>query len=212
MPRFHPRISLLAALLLMTIAGMAIVIVQQWLELVPMRAELRKLRDETGALTIDDESKFHAIRMPNNVRDTADAKTWKWRVWVPEGENAVVRFRWGNVPRKGVPLEQGESSLAPGENIVTMTAAKLPDGNNWMVGLSTPTRGISTAIDPDSHWFDWKEMITTGESVGMTTKVFDDDSEICVLERCRAGQYSDAKEFLKITEPTAGFIIWLERQ
>jgi hypothetical protein len=210
-PRWRPRFSLFSALLLITIAGMAIVIVRQWRELGPMRAELRKLRDEVGALTIDDESKIHAIRMTNYVVPEG-TQMWKWRVWVPEGESVVVRFRWGDVPRNGVPLGQGASSLVAGENIVTMTAAKSPDGKAWLAGLSTPTRGISMPVDPDSHFFDWTQMVSTGEKVGTTTKVFGDDSDIFVLERCRAGQYDDVKEFLKVSEPTAGFIIWLERQ
>jgi hypothetical protein len=44
MPGFRPRISLSFALLLMTIAGMAVVIVQLWCEIEPSRQELKRLR------------------------------------------------------------------------------------------------------------------------------------------------------------------------
>ena len=67
--------SLLTAVLLMTIVGMAIVIVQLWREVAPLRAEVRRFRDEMGQLTISDPSKFHAIE----VR-TSDKMIWKWRI------------------------------------------------------------------------------------------------------------------------------------
>ena len=79
MHRFRPRISLLSALLFMTIAGMAIVIVQLWREVGPLRAEVRRLRNELGVLTVENPSRLHAIE----VR-TKDEMIWKWRIWVPE--------------------------------------------------------------------------------------------------------------------------------
>ena len=53
MPRIRARISLLTALLLITIAGMAIVIVQLWRKVEPLQAEVRNLRRELGYLSIN---------------------------------------------------------------------------------------------------------------------------------------------------------------
>lgn len=44
------RFSLLTSLLLVTIAAMAITVYLLYAELVPLRAELRRLRDEVGAV------------------------------------------------------------------------------------------------------------------------------------------------------------------
>src|SRR5947207_15917846 len=77
---FRPRISLLTALLLMTIAGLAIVVVLQWREVGPLRAENRRMRDELGYLSIDDPTKAYAIQLK-----TVGDEPWKWRVYLPPG-------------------------------------------------------------------------------------------------------------------------------
>ena len=80
----------------MTIVGMAIVVVQLWREVGPLRTEVRQLRDEVGRLSIDDpiESFTRSRSAP-----TSDL-TWKWRVWVPAGRRSVDvnASQWGNVP------------------------------------------------------------------------------------------------------------------
>src|SRR5687767_8697943 len=98
MPGFRPRISLLTALLFITIAGMAIVIVQLWREVGPLRVEVRRLRDETGVLSVDDPTKIHAIQV-----QTENDLTWKWRVWIPENRIYVLRSVGGGVPTVGLP-------------------------------------------------------------------------------------------------------------
>jgi hypothetical protein len=150
-PSWRPRISLLTALLLITIAGMAIVVARQWRELAPMRVELRKLRDEIGALTIEDNSRIHAIA----VR-TSDDLTWKWRVWVPEGMNVAVHYRFGQVPKTGVPQGQGGASLGPGEHWIELKAGRDRSWENWTASLTTSGGSVGTSIGPDDHWFDWK--------------------------------------------------------
>ena len=55
MPCFRPRFSLLTAFLLLTIAGLSIVVVQLWREIGPLRQEIRRYRNEIGELTIYDE-------------------------------------------------------------------------------------------------------------------------------------------------------------
>jgi hypothetical protein len=203
---WRPRFSILTALLLITITGMAILIVQLWREVGPLRTEVRKLRDEVGALTIEDESKIYAIQMPTN----ADY-TWKWRIWVPKGANISAHYRWGDVPLTAVPEAHRASRLYPGENIVTLHAFRNRDGNRWGVSFSTPSESSGVPIDSDQQWFDWPQMVTTGEGVGTSTELLDDKSSVHILSRQRVGPYSDSSILPKIAEPTAGFIIWLER-
>src|SRR5262245_10957579 len=102
----RPRISILTALLLMTILGMAIVVIQQWRLIKPMRDELTLLRDETGRLSIDDPKKFHAIRV------RADGEyAWKWRVWVPDGREYQLKIATENIPEDGYPSNSGMMTL-----------------------------------------------------------------------------------------------------
>jgi hypothetical protein len=203
----RPRISLLSALLLMTILGMAIVIVQLWREIRPMRTELRALRDEVGRLSIDDETKVHAIA----VR-TSDDLTWKWRVWVPQAMNVNLHYRFGQVPKTGVPPAQGGSSLGPGEHWIELKASRDRSGKNWSASLSTPGGGVSTSISPEDHWFDWGSMASTGDGVGTSTKIMDDDKSVFVLNRMRTAPVNSSAKVEKMEGPTAGFIIWLERR
>ena len=92
MPRFRPRISLLSALLLMTIVGMCIVIVQLWREVVPLREEVRSYRNELGFLTIDDRTRIHGIQVP--TREDG----WKWRVYFPPGGDYKLQCYTGIIP------------------------------------------------------------------------------------------------------------------
>jgi hypothetical protein len=89
-----PRFSLLTVLLLVTIAGMAIVIVQLWRELVPLREEVRRYRAELGFLTIDDPTQVQGIHVP----EREDGWNWKWRVHFPPGVDYKVTCYTGIIP------------------------------------------------------------------------------------------------------------------
>jgi hypothetical protein len=204
--KWRPRFSLLTMLLLTAIAGMAIVIALLWREVGPLRTEVRMLRDETGRLSIEDGTKIHAIAIR-----TDEDHTWKWRVWVPQGTSANVRYQFGNVPKTGVPAGQGSSFLESGEHWITLKAHRDRDGN-WVASLSTKGGGVGTSIGPNDHWFDWRSMTATGEGVGTSSQMFDDDKPVIFLNRMRAAQVNNSRQIDKMDGPTAGFIVWLERQ
>jgi hypothetical protein len=88
MPRFRPRISILNALLLTTIVAMAIVIVQLWREVGPLRVELAARRGEMGQLFIADNQKAHGIGV-----DWDKDGTWRWRLYLPETPFRASRWR-----------------------------------------------------------------------------------------------------------------------
>jgi hypothetical protein len=117
MPRFRPRISLLSALLLMTIAGMSIVIVQLWRELVPLRQEVRGYRTELGFLTIDDPTRVHGVQVPTREEG------WKWRVYFPPGSDYMLHCYTGMIPA-GVESSQrrdfSSMNLGPGGFLTSM--------------------------------------------------------------------------------------------
>lgn len=207
MPRVRPQISLLSALLLMTIVGMAIVIAQLWSEVGPIREEVRRLRDEVGELSIEDMTRMHAIE----VR-TGDPLMWKWRMWVPEGQTVVVRSQWGEVPRTGVPRGSGSVSLEPGEQWITYRAQPDSRGDSWTAKLETATGWTGAGIRNNDRWWQWPTTTTTGEGVGFTTKIANADENSFLLKRLRIGTDKNSSQLLNQDSPTAGFIIWLERQ
>lgn len=200
MARFRPRISLLTAILLMTILGMAIVLVQLWREVKPMRTQLRQLRDEVGRLSIDDPAKFHAIR----VRSDNDY-LWKWRVWVPEGREYRIYLATEDIPKEGYPQSQGMITLDhAGESWIEYRIAKDPNSNNWMDKLSTPSGSVGSSSQP---WVTWGSHVSTGAGVSYKTEVSEPNKTV-LLARERVSK--KAKSSDKIEDPSAGFMIWLE--
>ena len=163
---WRPRMSLLTALLLMTIAAMAITdFAMLWREVGPLRIDNRRMRDELGELSIEDRSKIHAIQ----VR-TGDDLKWKWRVWVPAGENVVVRFGCGDVPRAGLPEGNGRVTLRPGECWITLAAKRDHKGEHWLMSMETSAGGgIGIGIRDDQKWPEWTQICSTTEGVGFTT-------------------------------------------
>ncbi len=208
MLRFRPRFSILTALLLMTIVGMVFAVVHVRnraasleLELRTLAYENRQLRDEVGALSIDDPSKIYAIR----VR-TDDDRTWKWRVWVPEGTNVEVRYQWVDVPRVGIPREQGSVSLNSGEQWVSMKVRRDHSGKNWMAYVETKSGSNGTSIKNESQWFDGDNMAAIVDGVGYMTKVDVDDSKPFILERDRAAKVNSSAEIKKWTPQRQGLL------
>jgi hypothetical protein len=205
--RWLPQFSLLSALLLMTVVGMSIVILQLWREVGPLRDEVCWLRDEVGELSIDDETKLHAIEVRTN-----DDFLWKWRVWVPEGQSVVVRSQWGNVPRSGVPAGNSQIALHRGEQWITFSARPSHGQKGWTAQLATEMGSSGTSIQDHEHWWDWPKNAFTGEGVGNTTEMAKEGQTNFVLKRLRVAPIDSSSELFKMDEPTAGFIIWLERQ
>jgi hypothetical protein len=200
MRTYRPRISLLTALLLMTIIGMTIVIVQLWREVAPLRAEVRALRDETGRLSITNPTQFHAIR----VR-TDDDYVWKWRVWVPEGREYRINLAAAAIPKTGFPIANGMVTLnQPGESWIEYRISKSPDSDRWSDRLLTPNGSVGGS---GPSWVTWKRQTSTGEGVSYNTESMDSGKPI-VLARQRVSE--KATDSRQIEDPAAGFMIWLE--
>jgi hypothetical protein len=118
--RIRPRLSLLSALLLLTIAGMAIVIVQLWREVGPLRREVQALRAEVGVLGIDDDRKIHAIQVKQPI-----GFQWTWRLWLPKGYDY-----WFCASREVLPIgittRQHRSFLGAGGQEITLRVGVAP--------------------------------------------------------------------------------------
>ena len=203
--RWKPRISLLTMLLLMTIVGLAIALWLRAHELAPLRAQLRQLIAETGRLVIEDETKVHAVQ----VR-TGDTRSWRWRVWVPEGQRMALHLRWGGVPKSGVPAPMDTTYLNAGEHWISLEAKRDGSNGRWKSSLQTPGGGIGSYIPDDAHWFDGGLSVVRAEGVARSTTVFDDNEPVIVLARRRAARTVAELDDNDVMAP--GIIVWLERQ
>jgi hypothetical protein len=199
MPQIRPRFSLLTILLLMALVACAITIWQLWREVGPLRAEVRRIRDEVGVLSIDDPSKIHAIQ----VR-TDNELTWKWRIWLPENRAIVVRSSDGDVPWEGFPDGGGSIWIRdPGEHVIEYRITRDPRDDEWYGTLSANSGSVGKNQHP---WVMWKSSSKTSSGVGKSTRSFAADQRI-ELFRYRVSQPNDGRQ---PADPTAGFMIWLE--
>jgi hypothetical protein len=203
----RPRISLLSALLLMTIVGMTIVLAQLWREVGPLRAELRTLRNETGRLSIDDAGKVHAIEVRTN-----EALKWKWRIWVPEGLKLHALANWGTVPHDGVPKAQCGVELEPGEQWVTLRVVRDSTEGSWIAQVETSNSGSGVKIDERDQWWQGPPRAMAAPGVGYKTAKADSLREPFVLARHHIGSPSvtNSSDLVKPGPPTTGFMVWLE--
>jgi hypothetical protein len=132
MLNFRPRISILTALLLMTILCMAMVVTHLWHEVGPLRIENKRLNEERGTLVISDPNLLHAIRIPD--RFAGEDRT-SFRVYVPKGQRYVAFAQVNEIPKTGLPKRkldlkraklvgnaQGQlfAGLDEGEHVVTI--------------------------------------------------------------------------------------------
>ena len=199
MAHFRPRLSLLSALLLMTIVGLTIVLAQLWREVGPLREEVRRLRDEVGVISVDDPAKVHVIQV-----DTDDDLEWKWRVWLPENRVYVIRAYGDKVPTEGYPNSGGSIWLRePGEHVIRYQIERDPVSDRWYGELKTPTGSVGNDNQP---WVEWPAKTSTSGGVGKSTQSFDPGKRIEII-RHRVSQNRDSR---KIEDPTAGFMIWME--
>jgi hypothetical protein len=197
---WRPRFSLLSALLLMTVVGLAIVTAQLWWEIGPLRAEVHRLRDEVGVLSIDDPTKLCAIR----VR-TAEDYTWKWRIWIPEGRKYALMYSGESIPKTGIPKANGYTTLSQsGEMWIEYRIKPEVGTKRWAATLETSQGSVGGA---SQVWVNWKQRTSSDGGVYDTTKAFEPD-KLTVLARWRVSQ--TAKSSDKIEDPSAGFMIWLE--
>lgn len=135
---YRPRISLLSALVGMTIIGMVIVIVQLWHEVEPLRSEVDRLRQELGYLSVHDPQKIYAIRVPTN-----EAGVHRYRIYLPTDRRFKIHTRIGTIPGR-LPQQTKQ------EWFETL------DGSGSTSEIDSGEFTIDIAVRPDSekpdHW------------------------------------------------------------
>jgi len=201
--RARPRFSLSTLLLVTTIAALGVAVWQLGREVVPMREEVRRLRDEVGDLFVEDESKLCAIR----VR-TDDDLTWKWRVWIPPGRGYRLRtdqVAGHKVSKEGFGTRGGTITMRDsGEYWVKYQIRQdLIDGK-WYGSLSWEGGSVCKDLQ---EWVEWPQKTATGTGVGYSVKVHNSTGPFELI-RYRVSQSADDSE--DIEDPSSGVHVWLE--
>ena len=232
MPRLRPRISLLTALLLMTIAGMALVLIRLWREVGPLRADNKRLDEERGTLAIGDPNQLHAIKIP--ARFAGEGRQ-SFRLYVPPGKSYLAFVQVNNVPKAGLPKLtklpdhagilgnfQGRlfARLGPGEHTVAIRTVRRGDRADIVLitGFASPTISLdASANTPNDRWptVAPETYSVFGGGVGATT-IAAEGTEPLVLLRQRILGVARESTYVSYTTPEPDFpldgvLLWVER-
>ena len=224
----RPRFSLLTFLLCATVICLGISHWNTTRELASAQDELRVLRDEQGQLSIDDESKFHAVAI-----ESPEPNTWRWRMFVPKGN----RYKWNiaceKIPKNSPPSKAGVAGFSQEpywetNNTVLVTARlfELEDGN-WMLKVTSKIGGRSKDSGRESknqmsgatlkiprdkiEWMS-KTSSTDGRVIGSRGTVVRDPSGPIILLQQRPLEKQPDGRNRSSENPMPGFMVWLSKQ
>jgi hypothetical protein len=230
--RFRPRISLITVLLLMTVAGMAIVIAQLWREVGPLRAENKRFNEERGTLVLDDRNRLHAIRIP--ARFAGEGRT-SFRVYVPPEQFYLAFVHVNDVPKAGLPERkklpghvgilggsQGRlfARLGPGEHIVTVRTVSRGDRSDIQLIVKFASPNISldaSAMTPKNRWptVAPETYSVFSGGVGAATVAADGREPLVLMRRRIMGVAQESVHVsYQIPEPEFsldGLLLWVEQ-
>jgi hypothetical protein len=217
---WRPRFSLLTIIFVMTIAGLAIVVVLLWREVGPLRADNRRMRNELGYLSIDDPTKAYAIQL-----DTLDAGPWKWRVYLPPGGKYEMCCYSGR-PLPAAPSLQGRDWPAAvkshGGGVISMSsdlqgefmveAMHEKKGRMWTLHFKP---GGSTSIYQASSEVDGDDEPVVAGSLGEKQSKFGPAEPILLLHlaRPKITKLSNGNTTSETPGgPADGVVLWIEQQ
>lgn len=230
------RFSLATLLLVTTIAAMGITITLLMREIGPLRAEVKKLREETGKLWIEDEAKIHAIQVPSE--EEGAERAYKFRIALPPGRKYKFCYSSTNIPATGLPDSSTKDHiLEPREWTVKVafqpeldqnTGNRLPSATfrlEYGTQAEQHVPGGVIYVGVEQQQIDWLTNKETGGAMFTVDSIPESTisyaiTEPVVLYRARAakisvlGRRADGKPgaYTKnpIPEPCDGFMLWLE--
>ncbi|MGD9633581.1 MAG: hypothetical protein AB7G28_24425 [Pirellulales bacterium] len=205
MSRFHPRVSLLTALLLTTIVGLAIALAKLALEHRALREQAWILRRYD--LHVENASRFHVRR------DSLSESHWRWRVWIPEDKDAALHFQWGNVPNAEFPTDSFVADLPTGDVwlglcVLADTESKPGIGMLYYTRPGTWDKPVflkEFPIRAAERWFYGGKSTVKQEVFSHRWSVDPENEKQILLQRVRVGENGDPA-----MEPSDGYVLWLE--
>lgn len=201
------RFSLASLLLFVLLAAAVVGLKMSRAEVEQLREENAKFRRQLGSFAIEDVTKIYVLRQTSH-----ENLEWRWRVYIPEGPEWLVRMESGEIPEAAFPKFEGGYNLQPlpsGEFTLVVRLYK-NDGirNGWHLKASWVENSATLAIDEKtSAWMD-SSYISSGFGSDSAPVEFDParDPQIELYRRQKVAETPDAGG----SEPPRGFLIWLE--
>jgi len=216
------RFSLRTLLILIAVLCFAIGTYVVSKNLSDARRELRKLRNETGALAVDDPTKVHIVSVPVD-----EPNTWRWRMFIPKGHKYSWNIAAEQIPRNEPPQQGGMSGHSnepywERDNEVLVTAKlrqqddgswqlsvdpRIGDSKNQMAGaaLKIPKEKIAWLTDGRASSTDGRNLGTNG------VEVLDPKGPIMLLQRRPTERQPDGSH-QPSPNPMPGYMIWLNEE
>jgi hypothetical protein len=184
--------------------------------------EVRKLRNETGVLTVDDPTKVHVIAV-----GVDEPNTWRWRLFIPKGHKYSWNIAAENIPRNKPPQKAGTSAHSSepywerdNELLVTAKLRQGEDGN-WRLSVE-PKIGDSenqmagAALTISSEKMKWmtdgRASSTDGQVAGdRGVSVREPEGPIILLQRRPTERQPNGND-LPSPNPMPGYMIWLKEE
>lgn len=183
-------------------------------------AQLRRLRDELGYLSIDDKTKVHAVAL-----DEDEPNTWRWRLFIPKGH----RYKWNiaceDIPRNSPPKGEGIVGISnepywETDNEVLVTARlRQNDDDSWALSVKSKIgdsknqmAGASLTIPEEKMKWMFTVGSTDGRVIGSNgTAIRDPDDPIILLQRRPCEELPDGS-YRPSDGPMPGFMVWLSKR
>jgi hypothetical protein len=203
----------------MTIVGLAIVVVQLWREVGPLRAQVRGMRSELGLLNIDDPAIAQAIQLGGGEPDR-----WKWRIYLPPSGQYTLFVYSGMIPPRD--FRQGRNwydevrqsgsgsaeSINSGEFVLNVELLKA--GEQWQIVTSRGNHRSVSTMSVDGNWL--SQMVGRGvtSSIGpdAATKVRPGEPiHLMTLLEPESTKNGNTTTFSTPTGPASGIVVWIEQ-
>jgi len=228
---FRPRFSLFTLLLLTTIISLSVALWRVGSEVVPLREEVRELRNELGILQINESDKIHAIRV-----ETFEDSFYRFRIYLPKGKQYTFNYAYSDIPVEGVPTAAESSSVEPGEYLIYVRKKNRSDPKTGkptrhatMRVKVEPTEGqrfssANFSIFVSGDWiFNKKTQIGSCSitSIGKQIEIFHADEAVGLIRfreflpgNIQRGPKGEMRSYTieTIEEPCDGFMIWVEEE
>jgi hypothetical protein len=190
-------------------------------------AEILRLREELGYLTITDPAKVHVLQLP-----TRETYHWKWRIYLPEGEWTLFDAA-DQIPPKGYDVKwHGKSTIHAGEFTLEAMVDRDAEGAARFLMFSPHGRYI-TSIAPEDferlkQGASWSSLGGDSRNPSRLGRPFaphsyardgDSLSPLGGVSRMVVGDAADGPiELLRLRtpnepfsdEPTFGILLWIE--
>ena len=187
-----------------------------------LEAEAIRLREEFGFLTVDDVTRFYAIRVPETR-----GNLWTYRVYLPPGDEYFVACRLNNLPARGDKITVSRPpdtntiksvqfgsafGLESGEHLLVFSVRK--EDGNWKYTMKSHD-GTTTGSEircKDDEWPAVRQSMLglAISGVGNTTFASDLDEPVRLLE-LRTMPTPEPGSSANSGDSPNGVVLWIDR-